>query len=140
MIAKMQCHPLLKTCHAAKFLKASSLTFRMPHVLEFLAREPQKLFLYSSDVVGIVSVSNGEPPVMLLCLGKQNLSDHEDVTDGTCSLLGKVFPSKNDFSAGDLQAPELLGEQAISLQGIYHELLDLKNQAFQNFEEEIVLN
>jgi len=39
-----------------------------------------------------------------------------------------------------LHTPELLGEQAVPLQGIYHELLDLKNQAFQNFEEEIVLN
>jgi len=39
-----------------------------------------------------------------------------------------------------LQAPELLGEQEVLLQGIYHELFDLKNQAFQNFEEQIVLN
>jgi len=77
---------------------------------------------------------------MLLCLGKQNLSDNEDVTDGSPSLLSKVFPSINDFSAGDLHTPELLGEQTVPLQGIYHEFLDLKNQAFQNFEEEIVLH
>jgi len=37
-----------------------------------------------------------------------------------------------------LQAPELLGQQPVSLQGTLHEHLDLENQAFQNFQQEIV--
>jgi len=63
---------MLKTFHAANFLEASSLIPRMPHVLEMLARDSQKLFSYSSDVVGIDATSNGELPVMLHCLGNQN--------------------------------------------------------------------
>jgi len=77
VILKEQCYPMLKTYHAAKFLEASSLIPRMPqpHVLKMLAREPQKLFSYSSDVVGIVATSNGEPPVMLHCLGIEDMTD-----------------------------------------------------------------
>jgi len=79
-------------------LEASSLISQMPCVLEMQAREPQKLFSYSSDVVEFVATSHGESLVMLLCFGKQNLPGNE-----------KVFSSINDFLAGDLQAPELLG-------------------------------
>jgi len=49
-------------CHAIKFLKASSLNLRMlPHVLKMTAREPQKLIIYSSDVMVIDATSIGEP-------------------------------------------------------------------------------
>jgi len=72
------------------------------------------LVLYTSDVVGIVSTSNGEPPGVLYNLGKQNLPGNGELTDSTPSLSSKVFPNINDFLAG---APELLGEQPVSLQG-----------------------
>jgi len=83
------------------------------------------LFSYSSDVVGIAATSNGESPVLLYTLGKQNLSGNEDLTNSTPSLVNKNVCSINDFHAGDLQGPELLGWQAVPLQGIHHEDLDI---------------
>jgi len=77
---------MLKTCHTAKFLEASSLISRMPHVLKMTAREPQKLFLCSFDVSGLVSVSNGEHPVVLHYLGKQIFLVTKMLTDSTPSL------------------------------------------------------
>jgi len=116
-------------CHAVMFLKAPSLIPRMPHIPKITARHPQKLFSYASDVMGIIATSNGEPPGVLHCLGEQNLPDKEDLTDSAPSLVNKAFPSINNFLAGDLQVPELLGQQQVSLQGIHHEHFDLKNQA-----------
>jgi len=87
-----------------------------------------------------------------------NNSKHEDcvlsiigttakiTTSGSIGLLTmatkihKVFPSIIGISAGDFQAPKLLEEQPVSFQGSLHEYYDLENQAFQKFEEEIVLH
>jgi len=69
---------------------------------------------------------------MLHCLGKQNLpGTNEDVTYFTPSL---------DFLSGDLQVPELLGQQAVPLQDTHHEHSHLEDLVFQHFQEDIVFN
>jgi len=120
----------LETCHAAKFLDTSSLIPRMSHVLKLMAREPQKLSSYTSDAMEFEAASNGEslenPNAANMSLpstindepldafdffGHQHLPSNEKLTYFTPSVSNKVFPSINGFDAGDLQAPELLGQQ-----------------------------
>jgi len=60
-------------------------------------------------------------------LANKNLSDNGKSTDNTPSLISKVFPIINDFSAFDLQDPGiLLGQQPVPLQGINHDHFDLE--------------
>jgi len=74
-----------------------------------------------------MGASNGEPPIVLYYFGKQDLQDNEDETDSTPSMVYKSLPSINDFPAGDMLAPKLLGEQPVPSQGILHEHVDLGN-------------
>ncbi len=73
--------------------------------------------------MSLPSTTDREPPDQLHCLGKQDLPGYEELTDSTLSLSNKVFPSINDFSAGDLLAPQLLGQQQVLLQDAHHEQL-----------------
>jgi len=65
----------------------------MHHILEMLARDPQKLFLYSSGVVGMDATSYGELT--------------------TPNVVSKSFPSGHDPITCDMQASTLNQQQVL---------------------------
>jgi len=93
---------MLKTCHAAKFLKVSILISRMPHVLEMVTIELW-IFWYSSGVVGSnCCYKQWGIPVMFHCLDEQHFPSNEE-----------IFPSDHDPITCDKQASMLEQEQVL---------------------------
>jgi len=95
-------------CHAAKLLATPQLILgTLLHILKMSASKSQKLILYTSDVTDAKVITTEEPT--------------------TPNLVDNILPSISDLCAGDLHAPELLGEQPVTLQGNLHEPIDLDN-------------
>jgi len=88
------------------------------------------------------ATSNGELPDEFNFFGQQDVPSNGKLTCFVPSLSNKIFPSIKDFSAGDLLALQLLGqqqvllqdadhEQKIPLQDIFLEPVDLENSLFR---------